>query len=162
MPCNTVGDEGWFTQLTTQIGARRPHLDHSFLSAIYQQMTATGYPLKQEKGNDTFYKTADTIPDTWRKEYGGAIRQYPVHNNASTILEVYKDNMVLHKNSTQYFGPLQIYCYGCTDLRSWNKEYSGNHASWPSLHENEPRETRVQEDIPFFCRQCEDQLEQGN
>ena len=59
---------------------------------------------------------ADTIPETWSNEYGGAIRQHPIKGkDACNLLGAYKEDVVLHINSTQYFGPLKMYCYGCAN-----------------------------------------------
>ena len=162
LQCNTVGDEGRFTLLATPVGARQPHLDRSFLTTIYHQLTAEGYLIKKQKEDDILYKVADTVPETWSHEYGEAIRQYPIKGkDACNLLGTYKENVVLHINSMQYFGPLKMYCYRCTKLQPCDETNEGNSVTWHSLHVNDPRETRVQENIPFFCRQCEDQLDQG-
>ena len=55
LPCNTVGNEGWFTLLAALVGACQPHLGRSFLTTIYHQLTAAGYLVKKQKEDDILY-----------------------------------------------------------------------------------------------------------
>ena len=61
--------------------------------------------MKKQKDDDILYKVADTAPKTWGNEYGGTIRQYPIKGkDGCNLLGPRKENVVLHLNSTQYFG----------------------------------------------------------
>ena len=165
-------DEHWFYPLVPLADSTRAGVDPSFVTNVYSHLTRAGFlQRKEDPGGESRYRvlgvlpTVDetfTYPDDWRFGYGrhtGATESEYQQSN-ELFLEVIHKDIVLHQNSSKYYGPLKMHCYGCgnktfvTDATRPLEDRLG--IEWYDLGLIDPR-TRIlaQEEKSILCELCE-------
>ena len=167
--------KGYFYPLLPPTGQHRPYPDAKFVDSIYRQLEASGYLKKQQEEDSSFKyriskdgppveKTSE-FPDDWLFEYGRNTKTSEHHEEDPTFLDAIKRDIVIHKNSHFYFGPLEMYCYGCGKLAQLSAPYEDPEYSkemkWYDLTLDDPRAEKMEDTDPFFCTNCEEELMEG-
>lgn len=165
-------DEHWFYPLVPLANSTKAYVDPSFVTNVYSHLVNAQFlQRKEDPGNESRYRIrgslpiADetfTFPDDWRFGYGRHTGHVDTDYSQSNEIfsEVINKDIVLHQNSSKYYGPLKMHCYGCgnkTFVRDDNtlpEDRLG--MEWYDLDLTDPR-TRilVEEKKNILCELCE-------
>lgn len=162
-------DEGWFYPLLPPSGRRPPFPDVSFVQDVFDQLVKNGYLEKAiEPCGETRYRIktnqADgnsvSPTDDWNFGFGRNTRLSEWKTENSFFLEVILKDIVLQKNSSNYFGPLKIFCYGCGrptfyQPHPYTPLEDVMELNWYDLNLEDPRSEMVKSDEHQFCHTCE-------
>ena len=167
--------KGYFYPLLPPAGQRKPYADAKFVDSIYYQLESSGFlEKKQEDDGGHKYRVSAGGPpvektpeftDDWLFEYGRNVRTSQHREEDLIFIDCIKRDIVLHKNSDFYFGPLEMYCYGCGQLKQLSSHFhdpeSGTEMEWYDLTLDDPRSEKMEAVDPFFCVNCEAELLEG-
>lgn len=154
LPCYERDLEGWFVPMFPPIGERAPCVTASFVREIYHQLESSNYLVKEMKNGRTVYRLARTEDGSWTEDYGKLVSNKKFGEQCTNYSEAVKRVITLHVNSSQYFGPLEMYCAACGNLSPVSDSDNAN-VNWYNLALTDPRENLLNEATPYVCRSCE-------
>ena len=165
-------EKGYFYPLLPAAGRRPPYPDTRFVNSIYHRLEVAKF-LKKKLEVDAIHKyrivsdgppldTTSQFPDDWLFEYGRKVLGSEHTSEDNLFVDVTKRDIVLHKNSDFYYGPLHMICFECSPPAMFRRFPTEPYElKWYDLVLDNPRRKRREEDNPFFCNNCEDHLAKG-
>lgn len=176
LPDHTISTPktGYFFPLIPVVGHQQPYPDGSFIRAIYDQLVAVRYLIEAPSTStiptlDVSYcisqrdppavDSMETFPDEWCFGYGRNSGTSPIVDETMAFLDAIRPDVALHQNSSTYFGPLSMACYGCggkTPMTPSIHTTADDQLAlrWFDLTIDDPRSQFVESQEDYFCNEC--------